>query len=364
MRAPHAVEPTRKNLGRLRQRATRGLLIIALFTASVPLPAQAPRSRRESEIVAVSQAMIALLETKNFSRARHLCEQLIVWEPENPVHHYNLACIEACTGAARRNEAFAALEQAVRFGFADAPHMQADSDLVSLRDDPRFADLLRRVAASASAAAAVDSVTAPVRAPAAQPASHAPEGPFVSMRPATGAGETEFAAWYFSPDGRVFQNPRAGVEMTDLSAHRGLKGNFRLAADALEVTWANSPRVAAPLAPTAQGFEWNGLSFTPARPVADPARLVGTFVNAQVRSDPGELTEIPRRVELRADGSARWQPGSGAEIDGRWELAKFSLRLIEADGSVLRLLALPLDSATPAGPASRLLLGGAVFRRS
>lgn len=372
MAVPRIVEPARKNHPWRRCRgAGAALLVIALAATQLPLLAQAPRERREAEIVAVSQAMIALLDAKNFGRARHLCDQLIVWEPENPVHHYNLACIEAQVGANRRVEALTALDQSVRLGFADAAHMQADPDLASLRDDPKFAELLRRAAANASAAAAVDSVAAPARAvapaanaPTAMKAGQPPIGPFVSMRPATGSGETEFAAWFFSADGRVFQNPRTGVEMSDLSAHRGLKGSIRLAGDELEITWANSPRVAGPISPTAEGFDWGGLAFTPARPFSDRARLVGIFVNTQPRPDPGELAEIPRRLDLRTDGSARWQPGNGAEIDGRWDLEKFSLRLIEADGTVLRLLALPLDDATSAGPANRLLLAGVVFRRN
>jgi hypothetical protein len=49
---------------------------------------------------------------------------------------YNLACAYALTG--RTDDAFAALEEAKRAGFADRDLMRTDADLASIRDDPRF----------------------------------------------------------------------------------------------------------------------------------------------------------------------------------------------------------------------------------
>jgi predicted esterase len=50
--------------------------------------------------------------------------------------YYNLACAYALLG--RKDDAFEALEQAKRAGFANRTLMRTDPDLDSIRDDPRF----------------------------------------------------------------------------------------------------------------------------------------------------------------------------------------------------------------------------------
>jgi len=61
-------------------------------------------------------------------------------QPKDPTVRYNLACSYALLG--RKEEAFAALREAVRLGYVDAEHMREDPDLESLRDDPRFGKIL------------------------------------------------------------------------------------------------------------------------------------------------------------------------------------------------------------------------------
>src|ERR1041384_6413932 len=109
------------------------LAVLTLFTS--PLRAQNdPESRREA-IEAIYPVMIAALEAKNFGRARNICDQAIIWEPQNPVHHYNLACIEAQAGGARLPYAMGALELAVALGFNDELHLKNDPDLVPLHSN-------------------------------------------------------------------------------------------------------------------------------------------------------------------------------------------------------------------------------------
>jgi len=62
--------------------------------------------------------------------------------PDDPTVHYNLACSYALTG--RRDEALATLERAIELGYRDAGFMLKDSDLVSLHEDERFAELIAR----------------------------------------------------------------------------------------------------------------------------------------------------------------------------------------------------------------------------
>ncbi len=68
--------------------------------------------------------------------------QLVRLRGERPVPWYNLACSYALLGMA--DKAFAALERALRLGYAPVAHLRRDPDLKSLRRDPRFVRLLRR----------------------------------------------------------------------------------------------------------------------------------------------------------------------------------------------------------------------------
>jgi len=68
---------------------------------------------------------------------------LVSLVPDNPTVHYNLACSLALSG--RSSEALDSLEAAIRLGYSDAGFLLEDADLDSLRQDPRFADLLRRL---------------------------------------------------------------------------------------------------------------------------------------------------------------------------------------------------------------------------
>ena len=69
--------------------------------------------------------------------------RLVRLRPEWPRANYNLACSYALLG--RPEEALRALSTAVEYGFDDAQHLARDEDLKSLRDDPRFAELVARV---------------------------------------------------------------------------------------------------------------------------------------------------------------------------------------------------------------------------
>jgi hypothetical protein len=56
---------------------------------------------------------------------------------------YNVACVYALSG--QPEEAFACLDKAITNGFGHREWLENDSDLVSLRADPRFDALLKRL---------------------------------------------------------------------------------------------------------------------------------------------------------------------------------------------------------------------------
>jgi Flp pilus assembly protein TadD len=59
---------------------------------------------------------------------------------------YNVACVHALKG--EKEQAFAALDESIKAGFAGADHMKKDEDLKSLRSDARFAAALQAASAN------------------------------------------------------------------------------------------------------------------------------------------------------------------------------------------------------------------------
>ena len=71
----------------------------------------------------------------------------IVLVTDDPIGYYNLAGVLALLG--RHDESLAALERDLELGDADWQYLEADAWFESLRDDPRFRDLLKRMKAAA-----------------------------------------------------------------------------------------------------------------------------------------------------------------------------------------------------------------------
>ncbi|HEX7632338.1 MAG TPA: hypothetical protein VF388_09410 [Lacunisphaera sp.] len=69
--------------------------------------------------------------------------KLVRLEPENATAHYNLACSLAL--AKKRPDALKSLRKAVSLGYDDLDWMQQDPDLETLKSDPEFRKLLKRL---------------------------------------------------------------------------------------------------------------------------------------------------------------------------------------------------------------------------
>jgi tetratricopeptide (TPR) repeat protein len=65
--------------------------------------------------------------------------------PEDDTVQYNLACSYALMD--QPDQAFQALEAAITAGYSDVAHLQADEDLESLHEDPRFDAIVARLTA-------------------------------------------------------------------------------------------------------------------------------------------------------------------------------------------------------------------------
>jgi len=69
--------------------------------------------------------------------------ELLRRHPDDPIVRYNLACSLALSGL--KDEALQRLEEALELGYDDGPAMANDPDLESLRGEPRFEALLKRL---------------------------------------------------------------------------------------------------------------------------------------------------------------------------------------------------------------------------
>ncbi len=375
----------------LRRSCCNALLAACLVITGVH--AQNDAASRRAAIEGMYPIMMHAMETKNFGRARNICDQAIMWEPQNPVHHYNLACIEAQAGGPRLPYAWGALELSIALGFEDAEHMRTDPDLVPLHGNPRFVDLVRKVAFNVTAGAAIASIEVPVpsaeksattsTAPAPELIGIAsfhdgmPVGPYFMTRYTPATQSVEKSVWYFAPGGEVLSRLEAGISSSDLKAHDGARGKMKRSENDVAIAWADGRHTRAKLERDGGGFTWDMSLFTPitafesARDVAGVYECVESF-------PPATGPAVNQRLDLREDGTFVWdgvsltgkapessatKSGHDRRTSGRWNLNAFSLQLTAADGSVFRRLVFPSDDDTTVIKPDRMFFAGVMFKR-
>jgi hypothetical protein len=113
---------------------------LALPLARERLDAEAPS---EDRFNLQNRLGIELLYAHELEEARLEFRRMIWCRPTDPIPSYNIACGHALDG--RVEEALRALRRCIRHGYRDPQHMLADSDLDSLRGDPRFQRLMQRL---------------------------------------------------------------------------------------------------------------------------------------------------------------------------------------------------------------------------
>ncbi|MES2691951.1 MAG: hypothetical protein V4773_00670 [Verrucomicrobiota bacterium] len=349
-------------------------------------------------IDAIYPVMIQALEAGNFTQARNICDQAIVWDPTNPVHHYNLACIETRAGPSRKTQALAALRHCATLGFAAVDALQQDPDLAGIRADPEFAKILRLVALNVVANASV-TVPSPASEPPPSPRGMenvalltpgdppapasfkegVPVGLFFMTRFWSFTGTLEKVVWYFAPDGSVFQGLENGFSLRDLAAHTGPKGQGSLNGDKLEIRWADGKKSSSHLSRSDSGFSWDAGIFTVVKPFDPKVPEAGVYEGGESLSVSGNRAAVSKTLELRPDGTYRWsgvsfisnttdagQVTAGANGDdstGRWHASGYTLVLVDSKGHVYRRIAFPYDDdKTPVNP-DRIFVGGTMFKR-
>jgi tetratricopeptide (TPR) repeat protein len=85
----------------------------------------------------------AYLAAKRPRDAAASFERVLPYAPTNPTLLYNTACAYALAGD--KDKALELLDRAVAGGFTDRAGLAADPDLADVRDDPRFAEILKKL---------------------------------------------------------------------------------------------------------------------------------------------------------------------------------------------------------------------------
>lgn len=138
------------------KRALRPLLTIfsillgwAAALPAAPLPASRPTTAPTTQpndeqllrrIHQLSRRSLNLAEAGKLDEAETVLQQALILAPDHSVNLYNMACLKALKG--RSDAALDYLERAASEGFTDFIHIERDPDLNSLRNLPRYKDLL------------------------------------------------------------------------------------------------------------------------------------------------------------------------------------------------------------------------------
>lgn len=88
--------------------------------------------------------VLAALYTKNgmYKNGLELDRRLSQLLPNDPIVFYNLACSYSLTGD--MDSSLDVIKKAIELGFDDFDHIYNDPDLINLRKDRRFQDILSR----------------------------------------------------------------------------------------------------------------------------------------------------------------------------------------------------------------------------
>ncbi|MCC2545169.1 hypothetical protein LJY25_01820 [Hymenobacter sp. BT175] len=383
-------------------------LVSALLTVTLlPAQAQSDADTRHQAVAAIYPVMLQAVKDRNLGNARMLCQQVITYEPQDPVHRYNLACIESLAGSA--TAAFTALRQATDLGYRDVNSLRTDADLAALRADSRFAGVLQAAARNARPTAAAQSLAAapttvrpvgprPVAAPRpaavtppARPAAlgaatppvparmvgNKPVGLFFMTRYWMATGSLEKRVWYFAPDGRVFLDP-SGFSAAELAAHHGDKGTYQVSGNKMTVKWSTGSTSQSTVEAQATSFSWDMGLFSAVNPFTSAQQLTGTYEGGESISSGSGSIITSNTLKLNPDGTfsrdgvasvrsvsteSTVSGGAQSKNAGRWQWQGYYLTITDGTGKTTRGITFPYDDAKTKVYPDRLYFNGTMYKR-
>lgn len=203
-----------------------------------------------------------------------------------------------------------------------------------------------------------------------------PVGLYFMSRYISGGG-LEKMAWYFAPDGTVYENLSTGLTDADLAAHRGRKGKATGKDNGLTVTWTDGTQTKAPMEKDKTGFGWDMGIFTPVEPIKDAASIAGSYEGGETLSRNGSLASSARTLDLKADGTyssgsaasvsasgngSKIEGGASSSSGGKWTCTAWTITLTDAGGKSAQHLAFPYDDADAKVHPAHLYIGGTLFK--
>jgi hypothetical protein len=208
-------------------------------------------------------------------------------------------------------------------------------------------------------------------------ASGMPVGLFFMTRYWGYTGTLEKAAWYFAPDGTVYQNLETGFSANDLAAHTGPRGTFRVTGSDMEVIWADGKTSKSNYQPDKSGFSWDAGTFSPVQPIKDKQSIAGTYDGGESLSRRGDWAAVAKKLTLGADGSYRLDgvavvqgetdyavltAGAEKSTSGTWDVSGYSLTFKDEGGKSVRQIAFPFDDDSTAIYPDHLFIGGTLYK--
>lgn len=97
-------------------------------------------TRHPENLEALAELAHGLTRLGRLEEGLEVDRRLVQLAPKNPTIRYNFACSLALMGEG--DQALDALTRSIELGYDDPDHLAEDEDLVSLREDDRFRELL------------------------------------------------------------------------------------------------------------------------------------------------------------------------------------------------------------------------------
>lgn len=100
-------------------------------------------SRKKDFVEALEILGDMYTKSGNIESSLAIDRMLVNLEPLEPVHYYNLACDYALID--KKEQSMVYLKIAIILGFSDFEYLKEDPDLASLRSDPEYEKLIKKI---------------------------------------------------------------------------------------------------------------------------------------------------------------------------------------------------------------------------
>ncbi|MGI4874023.1 MAG: hypothetical protein ACRYFX_22920 [Janthinobacterium lividum] len=206
-----------------------------------------------------------------------------------------------------------------------------------------------------------------------------PEGMFFMTRYYVGTHSLEKSAYYFAPDGQVYQNP-TGLAAANLSAlPPGQRGTYAVDGKKLTIKLADGNGSSSDVeGDNPGGFNYETGIFTGVKPFAKPTDLLGAFEGGNSVSFGGGSTSASNALTFKHDGTFTQEGAVSSSVSsdqstahvgnsdagaGHYQLAGWTLTLTDAQGQKAQGVAFPIETDEKTGQVVRFYYQNIAYKR-